>query len=205
MRIYGHPGSICTNRVLFALAEKGLEAELVRVDLATGEHRAAAHLARHPFGVIPVLEDDGGLLYESRAIMRYIADLAGPRLVPEATRARAEMEQWISVEQSYVAPPVSAILQQKFLAPARGLPIDLAAVDAARAQLATALDVLDRALANRPYLAGDTFSLADISLAPVFGMIHVLAEQAVVAPRQGVAAWWERVSSRPTWARVAAG
>jgi glutathione S-transferase len=203
MRVYGHRGSICTNRVLFALAEKGREAELVVVDLAKGEHRAAAHVARQPFGVIPVLEDEAGMLYESRAIMRYVADLPGPRLVPETARARAEMEQWISVEQSYVAPPVSAILQQKFLAPMRGAPVDMAVVDAARAQLATALDVLDAALAGRRYLAGDALSLAEISLAPVFGMIHVLDEQALLAPRRAVSAWWERIAARPTWVRIA--
>src|SRR5687767_5394917 len=109
------------------------------------------------------------------------------------------MEQWISVEQAYVSPPVSAILQQKFLAPMRGAPVDIAVLESARAQLAGALDVVDAALADRAFLAGTELSLADVSLAPVVGMIHVLGEQALLEPRRFLAAWWERIASRPSW------
>ena len=70
MRLYGHPLSSCTRKVLVALAEKGEGAELVPIDLFRGEHKAPPHLARHPFGVVPVLDDDGWVLFESRAIIR---------------------------------------------------------------------------------------------------------------------------------------
>jgi glutathione S-transferase len=105
MKLYGHPGSICTNRVLFALAEKSVEPEVVVVDLAKGEHKLPAHLARHPFGMLPALEDGDVSLYESRAIIRYVDDkLPGTRLPPRNRASRAAMEQWISVEQSYASP-----------------------------------------------------------------------------------------------------
>lgn len=206
MKLYGHRGSMCTNRVLFVLAEKSAEAEFVAVDLAKGEHKRPEHLARHPFGMLPVLEEGEDFsLYESRAIIRHLdAALPGPRLTPDDARDRAEMERWISVEQSYVSPPVSEILKQKFLVPAQGGKVDVDALDVAKAAVSKALDVIDRALTGRTYLAG-SFSLADISLAPVLLMLFVTGEGDLVLGRPNLAAWWKRVSSREGWQRVLAG
>lgn len=205
MRLYGHRGSICTNRVLLTFGEKAVQPELVPVDLARGEHKLPAHLARQPFGMIPVLEDGAFSLYESRAIMRYLdRALDGPALTPREPRALAAMEQWISVEQSYLSPPVSAIVQQKFVVPMRGGAIDADALDRARAELSHALGIIDAALARSAYLAGDAFTLADLSSAPVIAMLFVTGEDALVARQPHVAAWWERVSSRPAQAVLAA-
>src|SRR4051812_8670664 len=83
MKIYGHPMSTCTRKVLTTLVEKSHEPELVVVDFATGEHKKPAHMSRQPFGQIPTLEDGGFTLYESRAMMRYIDETkSGPKLTP---------------------------------------------------------------------------------------------------------------------------
>src|SRR3954467_8994732 len=111
MKLHGHPLSSCTRKALITAAEHGATLELITVDLLVGEHKQPAHLARHPFGVIPVLDDDGFVLFESRAIIRYLdATLPGPALVPHEARARARMDQWLSVDQAYVAPRVSALV-----------------------------------------------------------------------------------------------
>lgn len=72
MKVFGHPWSINTRKVLMTLAEKGHEAELVLVMIPKGKHRAPPHLARHPFGKVPVLEDGGLVLYETGPINRYL-------------------------------------------------------------------------------------------------------------------------------------
>src|SRR5579883_1276415 len=72
MKLYGHPISTCTRKVLFTAQEKGHKLELVVVDLAKGEHKSADHLSRQPFGQVPALDDGGFALYESRAIARYL-------------------------------------------------------------------------------------------------------------------------------------
>jgi glutathione S-transferase len=206
MKLYGHPGSICTNRVVFALAEKSVEPEFVVVDLAKGEHKVPAHLARHPFGMLPVLEDGDVSLYESRAIIRYLDDkLPGTRLTPRGPASRAAMEQWISVEQSYASPPVGEIVKQKFLVPAQGGEIDVDALDRAKHGISSALDVIGKTLDGCPYLAGQMFSLADLSLAPVIMMLFVTGDGGLVLKRPSVSAWWDRVSARPAWQRVLAG
>src|SRR5262245_3509600 len=116
MKILGHPLSSCTRKVLMTAAEKAARLEVIPVDLFTGEHKQPAHLAHHPFGVVPVLDDDGFVLYESRAIVRYLdGKLPGAALTPATLHARARMDQWLSVDQAYVAPHVRALAVQRIV------------------------------------------------------------------------------------------
>ena len=83
MKVYGFPGSTCTRKVLMTLHEKNCPYAFIPVDLGKGEHKQPEHLARQPFGVVPVLDHDGFVLYESRAIIRYLdAALVGEKLTP---------------------------------------------------------------------------------------------------------------------------
>jgi glutathione S-transferase len=200
MKLFGHPGSICTNRVLLTFAERAHEVELLRVDLARGEHKAPAYVARQPFGVIPLLEDGSFTLYESRAIMRYLDDaLPGPKLTPSEPQLRALMEQWISIETSYLSPPVSEIVHQKFLQPMRGGTVDLGALERARQAIAGVFEVMESALSRSTHLAADSFTLADVSTMPLLGMLVVADEAELLAARPRLSAWWQRVSARPSW------
>ena len=104
MRVHGHAWSINTRKTMMTLAEKGHEAELVVVALPTGEQRSPEHLARHPFAKVPVLDHDGFVVYESRAINAYLDRvLAGPALVPEDQRGRAVDRRVPRREQERVA------------------------------------------------------------------------------------------------------
>jgi len=105
MKIYGHPISTCTRKVLTTLEEKGQKADLVVVDIMKGDQKNPDHLARQPFGQIPAIDDDGFVLYESRAIIRYVDEtMAGPKLTPNDAKGRGLMEQWMSVETSNFTP-----------------------------------------------------------------------------------------------------
>ncbi len=87
IKVYGSPLSSCTLRVLTTLIEKRIPYELVPIALNKGEQKSAKHLAKQPFGRIPVLDDDGFLIYESRAICKYIAKkfaAEGTKLIPDA-------------------------------------------------------------------------------------------------------------------------
>jgi glutathione S-transferase len=205
MKLYGHPLSPCTRKVLVTLAEKGAAAELVPVDLFTGEHRAAAHLGRQPFGVIPVLEDDGFVLYESRAIIRYLdARFPTPPLVPSSPRDVARMDQWLSVDQSYVAPHTRTLAVERVMKKHQGREPDPGAERASAGALGAAFAVYDRALEACTYLAGDAFSLADISLMPYVGSLGLLGMEPLLAATPRLRAWWGRVGERRSW-RTAIG
>lgn len=195
--------STCTRKVLTVLAEKGHEAQVVVVDLMKGEQKQPEHLARQPFGVIPVLEDGDFTLYESRAIIRYLDQkLPGASLTPTELRARALMDQWLSVEQSYVSTPAIKILFQRIILPMRGQQSDESLVTSSKAELAKALDVVDKALAGQEYLAGSTYSLADISWMPYIQSLVISKVEELITDRPNVAAWWKRISARPAWVKV---
>lgn len=201
MKLYGNPLSSATIAVLATLAEKGHSAELVVVDLRKGEHKQPAHLARHPFGVIPVLDDNGFLLYESRAIMRYLdGRLPGPRLVPDDLRQRALMEQWISVEQSYFSPAVGRIFYPLFM----GQPPDPQALEKARAEVAQSLRVAEAALRERPYLTGDGLTLAELCWLPFLEMLGLVGQDDLIRQHPRVTDWWQRLRSRASWQKVLA-
>ena len=74
IKVYGHPMSTCSRKVLATLVETNTPYELEVVDFAKGEHKREPHLSRQPFGQVPAIDDAGVELYESRAIARYIND-----------------------------------------------------------------------------------------------------------------------------------
>lgn len=204
MKIYGHPWSINTRKTLATLADKGHDAPLVLVMIPTGEHKLPAHIARHPFGKVPVLDDDGFVLYETRAINAYLdATLPGPALVPARPRDRARMDQWINIADSYFVPHVHPLIVELLFRRFLGGPQDQAVIAAGRANLAPALDALDRALGETPYLAGDALSLADIHWSPYVDYLTKIGEGAPIEQRANVRAWWDRVANRPAWRKVA--
>src|SRR5580693_6107258 len=92
--VHGIDGSPFVNSARLALEEKGVDYQFAEMPCGTGAHKAPEHLARNPFGRIPVLEHDGFLLYETQAIMRYIdRAFAGPPLQPADIRLAARMDQ----------------------------------------------------------------------------------------------------------------
>ncbi|QRK09386.1 glutathione S-transferase N-terminal domain-containing protein [Archangium violaceum] len=203
MKLYGHPGSTCTRKVLTTLAEKGREAEFVLIDLSKGQQKSPDYLAKHPFGVVPFLEDDGFTLYESRAIIRYLdAKLPGPKLTPSDHPSFGRMEQWLSVEQSYFTPHCMAIVMELVFKPMRGGTPDMDKVNKGRSESARVLDVVDRALMSQAYLAGDTFSLADISWLPYLQYLSATPHGTLITERPFVKSWWQRISTRPSWKKV---
>lgn len=200
MKVYGHPASTCTRKLLCALAEKGVDYEFVLVDIMKGDQKGAEHLARHPFGVVPVLDDDGFVLYESRAILRYLnAKLGG--LAPTDAKDLGIMEQWISVEQSYFSPPAMKAILEIFFSPMKGTTPDQDVIAKGKAEAAKALDVLDRALVGKEFLAG-SFSIAEITYAPYFQYLFDTGLGDIVKERPNVAAWWSRISERPSWQKA---
>jgi glutathione S-transferase len=202
LKVYGFPGSTCTRKVLCTLNEKGAAYEFVNVDITKGEQKSADHLARQPFGVVPAIDHDGFKLYESRAICRYLdAALPGTSLVPADLKQRAMMEQWMSVEGSYFSPHAMKAVLNIWYSSMKGEQPDQQVIAAGLAATTTALDVLDKALAGQEYLVG-SFSLADICYAPYLQYMTDMQIASGVADRPNVAAWWRRVSGRPSWQKA---
>jgi glutathione S-transferase len=203
MKVYGHPWSINTRKVLMVLAEKGKEAELSLVMLPKGEQKLPAHVALHPFAKVPVLDDQGFVVYESAAINHYLErKFPTPALVPSDPRSAALCEQWRSAIDAYFVPHAAPVIVESLFRRYLGGESDLATIENGREKMQLPLAVADRALQTSPYLAGEAFSLADIHLMPFLEYLEKLSRD-VLAKRPGLAAWWERVSRRPSWQQVA--
>jgi glutathione S-transferase len=199
IKLYGHPVSTCTRKVLFTLHETAVPHELVVVDFAKGEHKQDAHVARQPFGQVPAIDDDGFALYESRAIARYVDDKAGNKLTPTTPQDRARMEQWISVETENFKPSAMKFVYHTVFKREQTPETLAEAAD----KLDRACGVLDHQLATHPYLVGDKLTLADVCYAPYLEYVMMTPGKDVVAKHTNVVAWWGRVSERPAWRKTA--
>lgn len=205
MKLYGHPMSTCTRKVLTVLAEKGHKADFVVVDISKGEQKGAEHLARQPFGVVPALDDNGFALFESRAMCRYIDEtVSGPKLTPEDAKGRAVMEQWISVEHSYATPAMMKVIYETLFNPMFGKPTDEAKLAEGRAATTKVFEVLDKHLAGKDHFTGSQFTIADICYMPYVEYLYAGKQGDLVTAHKNLSSWWGRVSERKSW-RLATG
>lgn len=200
--IHGIPGSPYVRAPLLALEEKGLP---WRLDpLPMGGNRTPDYKARlHPFAKIPVLDHGDFRLYETRAILDYIDQVAPePALTPSDPKLRARMNQVIGIVDSYVAPRLSGgVTFPRLVAPHFGIPVDDAAVVAAIPAAQEVIDELTRLLGNHDCMAGPALSLADLMLIPHLAFMPDFAEgAAMIAPHANLAAWIERMKARPSMA-----
>lgn len=180
------------------LAETNTPNEFVMVDLFKGEHKQAAHLAHQPFGQVPALEDDGLELYESRAMCRYINEKVNGSLIPRDLKARARMEQWISVESSNFTDPVMKFVFQHIFKREQTPEV----LETAGQKLEATLGIMDKQLASHPFIAGDTFTLADICYMPYIEYAMNTPAKDIFAKHKHVTAWWNKISERPTWKKA---
>jgi glutathione S-transferase len=203
--IYGPTYSTYARTVRLALEEKGVDYDLVEVDLLQGGHQTPEHLARQPFGKVPAFEHDGFALYETDAILRYIDEtFPGTDLMPADRRARARMNQALSIIGSYAYPSmIGQIFIQRALMPMLGNASDEAAVAAALPKAETCLKALEQLIDGNRYLAGDQLSLADLLLAPVYDYLSQTPEgQKLLQGTPKLRRWWEELRTRPTVART---
>ena len=206
MKLYGHPMSTCTRKVLTVLAEKEHKHEFVLVDFAKGEHKQPPHLARQPFGVVPALDDDGFPLFESRAMARYLDEtLPGTKLTPSTAKDRALMEQWISVETSNFTPAAMKVIYQALFNPMMfNKPADEAILKEGREATTKVVAILDQHLEGKDYFVGSQFTLADICYMPYVDYLFAGRQGDLITDHRNMASWWGRVSERKSW-RIASG
>jgi glutathione S-transferase len=203
------PGSPFGRAVLATLEEKGASYRLAPV--APGTLRSPEHLARHPFGRVPVLEHNGFSLYETQAILRYLDRvLPTPSLTPLDPKRAARMDQVMNVNDWYLFQGVGDVIGFHRVVGPRlmGLKPDETAIAAAMPKARTVFEELARLLGEQPYFAGEAISLADLLVAPQIGFFTQTPEWAVLgAPHANLVAWLARMEARPslnatTWQRV---
>jgi glutathione S-transferase len=159
IRLHGHPLSGHSHRVELLLSLLRLPFRRIDVDLLHGAHKAPDFLARNPFGQVPVIEDGDTVLFDSNAILVYLAgryDASG-RWLPRDPLGAARVQQWLSIAAGQLASgPAAARLVKVF-----GMKLDHDRATTIATQL---YGVLDPLLAERPFLTGDTATIADVAM-----------------------------------------
>lgn len=185
MLIYGDIRSGNCQKVKITADWLGLSYDWHPVDVVAGQTRAPAYLAMNPMGQVPaVILDDGRVLAQSNAIIRYLAH--GSALLPEDPYLQAKIDEWMFWEQ-YSHEPYIAVCryQMKFLGKRRE---ELEAWRLTRGE--AALDLMDQELGRRPWLGGDRISVADIAL---LAYTRLADEGGFdIAPRRNIANWISR-------------
>jgi glutathione S-transferase len=192
LKIIGKSSSINVRKVLWTCAEIGLPFE--REDWAGGAMQAPAFLALNPNAMVPVLVDDGFVLWESNTICRYLCTRYGQSgLLPGAARERARVEQWMD----WQATELNNAWRYAFMALVRRSPAhgDAAQVEASIASWNRHMGILEAQLqATGRFVAGDTFTLADIVLGLSLNRWLMTPMPRPAYP--ALAAWHERLGQR---------
>ncbi len=164
LKIYGFPISTWANRVRFTANRLGLDYEYVTIDLTKGEGQTESYLAIHPAGKVPAMDDDGFILFESGAIVNYLANKANSELYPQELKQRALVDQWSDFASNQIATPMGKVLFNTVIYKFVGAEKDENSLQEGRAFLDRFLPMIDAQLGKVSYLASDQLSLADMVL-----------------------------------------
>lgn len=197
--LYGADYSVYVRIVRLVLEEKGIDYELVPIDVFAADGIPGWYFEHHPFGRIPAFEHDGFRLFETGAITRYVDEaFDGPALQPAEARARAKMNQIAGMLDAYGYRAMVwdvAVERLEKTTPDEGL------IAAGLGQAETVLRVLTSLKTTGPWLLGDQLTLADLHAAPIIGYFLKVAEgQKLLAAFPDIRGWWDRIAARSSLA-----
>jgi glutathione S-transferase len=196
LKIWGRVNSVNVKKALWAAEELGLKYERVDAGMQFGVTKTPDYLRMNPNSLVPTIDDDGFVLWESHTIVRYLAAKHGMgRLCPSELRARADAERWMDWAFTF-----QRAMRDVFWGLIRTPPEkrDAKAIEDGRvASNKLAAEVLERSLERKAYVTGDAFTMGDI---PIGCEIQRWMRVAIERPKlPNVEAWFERLRARPAY------
>jgi glutathione S-transferase len=199
--VWGRANSTNVIKVLWLCEELNLP--FIRKDVGGpfGGLQTPEFLARNPNGVIPVIEDDGTVVWESQSVLRYLAQKYRPNdLYPEEPVARSHIERWLDWHISTLAPALNPVFIALYRTPPEKR--DQAAIDVMIERLATVMARLDAHLSAQPFIAGASFSIADVGFGNSVWRWFSFPFERQRLPH--LERWQSRVSDRPGYRKYVA-
>ena len=205
MRLYYHPVSTCSRRVLMTARCLDTKVDLVLVDLFKGEQNSPNFLKLNPNHKVPVLEHDGFVLWESYAIMQYLADMVpGQTLYPIDTHARADVNRWLFWCGQDFMPGIGILNWENSIKPLIGIgPADPVEVARGERLLIEAAKVLDAHLDNRKWICDCGLSLADLAIAAPLADQN--SAKLPVTGLPNLQQWFKQVQALDAWKSTEVG
>lgn len=203
LTVWGRANSVNVQKVLWCCDELGLPYERIDAGMRFGVNTEPAYLAMNPTGRIPTLGDGDFRLWESNAIMRYLALQYGPSpLYPQAPQTRAGIDRWLDWTLSSLQPAERPVFWGYVRTPPDQR--DEAALQEAAVALAAQYQLLDHHLDGRAYVEGGAFSLADIALG-CFARRWLNITQVTRPPMAKLERWYASLQQRPAFQRTLTG
>jgi glutathione S-transferase len=194
--IWGRNNSINVQKVLWCCDEVGVPYARKEAGMAFGVVNTPAYRNLNPNGLVPTIEDNGFVLWESNAIVRYLAAKhAAGSLWPEDLATRADADKWMDWSTTTFWPTIRALFMGLIRTPADQR--DPKAMEESRLKTAEALVIVEAHLASRPYLAGDAFTMGDIVLG--CGIWRWMAMPIERPKLPGVQRWFDNLARRPAY------
>ena len=196
LKIWGRRNSINVQKVLWTCGELGVEFERIDAGLQFGVNDTPEYKAMNPNGLVPTIDDGGFILWESHAIVRYLARKHGPgKLLPADERTAADADRWMEWYSTTMWPNVRPIFHTLVrTAPEKR---NMALVEEHRKLLSANWQIVDAQLASRQYLAGSEFTTGDMPLAVAAYRWFNLAIERPAMPN--VERWYRRICERPAF------
>jgi glutathione S-transferase len=190
--LYGLELSMPVNKIRMCLNALNQEHEFVRVNPLAGETQTESYLKMHPAGKVPAFDDDGFFLFESNAIMRYLCRKHSSDLYPNDIIAQAKVDQWLDFSSIHVSNGVTKIFFNKILAPIiDGAEVDEQSLLDGYNFLKRFLPIVNDQLGTTAFLAGDSMTIADISLLAIIDPAEVL--EVDIAEYPHLNAWRKKI------------
>ncbi len=199
LKIWGRTNSVNVKKALWCAEELGLSYERIDAGGPFGIVNEPAYRALNPNGLIPTLEDNGLVLWESNVIVRYLAAKHGAvHLYPAGAAERARLEMWMDWVASSIMEPYRQLFWNTVrLAPEQR---DHAAAEKGLQELSRLLVMADHALSGQPYLSGESFGVADIPLGCIaYSWLNMPIQRPELPHFQ---AWYERLAERPAYQKI---
>jgi glutathione S-transferase len=196
LKIWGRNTSINVQKVMWAIGELGIPYERVDIGGPFGKNNEPAYLAMNPNGLVPTLEEDGFILWESNSIVRYLAGKYGAgTLEPKDLRDRASASRWMDWQLSVTAPTIHPLFWGLIRTPPEQR--DHAKIYEAKGKTTATMKILDAQLGKTSFVAGDTFSMGDIPVA-----LTAYRYRQLVPDRSGLdnlERWYAGIEQRPAF------
>jgi glutathione S-transferase len=196
LKIWGRNNSINVQKVLWACGELGLPFERVDAGMQFGVNNTPEYLAMNPNGLVPVIDDEGFVLWESHAIVRYLARKHGlGQLCPADARVCADADRWMDWYATTLWPNLRPVFWGLVRTPPEKR--DMKEIDAARQRMSTNFGIVDSHLAKSDYMAGAAFSMGDIPMGvAAWRWFNMPIER---PPYAKLDRWFTRLCERPAF------
>ena len=202
LKILGRKTSSNVQKVLWCCSELGLAFEREDVGGPFGRNHEPDYLALNPNGLVPTIIDDGFVLWESNAIVRYLCARHGKgTLYPTDARANADADRWMDWQQTTLAVPMGVLFRGLLKSPPDATPMN--ELDSAMQKAIPMWRILETQLSRGAFVAGDTLTMADIALGNAAHRWFTLPRQRPDLPQ--LARWYAQLRERPAYRQHVAG